>query len=64
MAKVTVMIAQTYNTEDFIDEKYPEVPSLDNLIDLAYNRLAENIDYMVRYDEVQANIIHIVEEDF
>lgn len=62
MPKVTVMISQTWNTNDFIDDETFEDIDLDTLIDMAYNRFVENIDYMVRYDEVRDNIVHIVEE--
>jgi hypothetical protein len=64
MAKVTVMISQTWDTNDFIDDETPEEIDLESLIDLAYNRFAEDVDYMVKYDEVRANIVHIVEEEF
>jgi hypothetical protein len=63
MAKVTVMIAQTWDTDDFLDEYTPENLDLESLIDLAYNRFDEDITYMVKYDEVRSAITHIVEEE-
>jgi hypothetical protein len=62
MTKITVMISQTWDTNDLIDDETPKDIDLDTLIDLAYNRFAEDIDYMVKYDEVSANMVHIVEE--
>jgi hypothetical protein len=56
------MISQTWDTNDLLDDEMPEDISTDDLIDYAYNRFAEDVDYMVRYDEVRANIVHIVEE--
>jgi len=62
MAKVTVMIAQTWDTNDLADENTPADTSIETLIDLAYNRFAEDMDYLVKYDEVRGSIVHIVEE--
>ena len=62
MAKLTLMITQTWDTSDLIDAETPEDIDLDTLIDLAYNRFAEDVDSMVRYDEVRSSITHIVEE--
>jgi hypothetical protein len=61
MAKITVMISQTWDTNDLIDDETPKDIDLDTLIDLSYNRFAEDIEYMVKYDEVSANMVHIVE---
>ena len=62
MPKLTLMITQTWDTSDLIDAETPEDIDLDTLIDLAYNRFAEDVDSMVRYDEVRSSITHIVEE--
>ena len=62
MPKITLMISQTWDTNDLLDDEMPEDISTDDLIDYAYNRFAEDVDYMVKYDEVRANIVHIVEE--
>ena len=63
MAIVTVMITQTYDTSDFADDWAPEDIDLDTLIDLAYNRFAEDVDSLVRSDEVRSSITHIVEKE-
>jgi hypothetical protein len=63
MPKVTVMIAQTWDTDDFLDEYSPEDLDLDTLVDLAYNRFDEDMSYLVKYDEVRSAITHIVEEE-
>jgi hypothetical protein len=63
MPKITLMISQTWDTNDLLDDEMPEDISTDDLIDYAYNRFAEDVDYMVKYDEVRANIVHIVEEN-
>ena len=63
MPQITLMITQTWDTSDFIDDETPEDINLDTLIDLAYNRFAEDVDSMVRYDEVRSSITHIVEKE-
>ena len=62
MAIVTLMITQTWDTSDLIDAETPEDIDLDDVIELAYNRFAEDVEFMVRYDEVRSSITHIVEE--
>ncbi len=63
MPKLTLMITQTWDTSDLIDAETPEDIDLDTLIDLAYNRFAEDVDSMVRYGEVMDNIVHVVVEE-
>ena len=63
MPKLTLMITQTYDTSDFVDDGAPEDIDIDDVIDLAYNRFAESIDNMVRYGEVMDNIVHVVAEE-
>lgn len=62
MAKVTVMITQTYDTSNFVDDGAPEDIDIDDVIELAYNRFAEDVEFMVRYSELDSNIVHVVEE--
>ena len=62
MAKVTVMITQTYDTSNFVDDGAPEDIDIDDVIELAYNRFAEDVEFMVRYSELDNNIVHVVEE--
>lgn len=62
MAKVTVMITQTYDTSNFVDDGAPEDIDIDDVIELAYNRFAEDVEFMVKYSELDSNIVHVVEE--
>jgi len=63
MAIVTLMITQTYDTSDFVDDGAPEDIDIDDVIELAYNRFAEDVEFMVRYSELDSNIVHVVEEE-
>lgn len=62
MAIVTVMITKTYDTSNFVDDGAPEDIDIDDVIELAYNRFAEDVEFMVRYSELDNNIVHVVEE--
>ena len=63
MAVITLMITQTYDTSDFVDDGAPEDIDIDDVIDLAYNRFAEDVEFMVRYSELDSNIVHVVVEE-
>ena len=63
MPQITLMITQTYDTSDFVDDGAPEDIDIDDVIDLAYNRFAEDVEFMVRYSELDSNIVHVVVEE-
>jgi hypothetical protein len=57
--KVNLSIVATYDLEDpdLFDELAREVEDRDIHIQYLINRFAEDIDYMVKYDEVRGNIL-------
>ena len=63
MPQITLMITQTYDTSDFVDDGAPEDIDIDDVIELAYSRFAEDVEFMVRYSELDSNIVHVVVEE-